>query len=229
MKYLDVTMRQPGWMLHPMQEFIRDEDHVDYEELQAWTGMASERPVEYVLFYVEADREPYEAALAGVDSIRWYDLTEIDDDAFYVYICQETRDEDISWRRAFADLNVAPVPPVVYDSDASFHMTLVGTGADLQAMLSDLPDDIDVTVEAIGEYDRRHAPVVGDLTARQLEAAETAAALGFYEVPREAGVADVASALDCAESTASTLLQEAEARVMRRLVGRYSRRALDER
>jgi len=222
-KYLDVTMRQPRWMLHPMQEFIRDGDAVQYEELQAWTGMASERAVEYVLFYVEADREPYEAALESVDSIRWYDLTPIDDEAFYVYICQETRDEDISWRQAFADLNVAPVPPVAYDSDASFHMTLVGTGGDLQSLLSDLPDDIEVTVEAIGEYDRRHAPVVGDLTDRQLEAVEVAADLGFYEVPREAGVADVATALSCADSTASTLLQEAEARVMRRLVGRYSR------
>jgi len=222
-KYLDVTMRQPRWMLHPMQEFIRDGDAVPYEELQAWTGVASERPIEYVLFYVEADREPYETALDGVDSIRWYDLTPVDDDSFYVYICQETRPEDISWRQAFADLNVAPVPPVVYDSDASFHMTLVGTGGDLQAMLSALPEAIDVTVEAIGEYDRRHAPVVGDLTDRQLEAVETAAELGFYEVPREAGVAEVAAALDCADSTASTLLQEAEARVMRRLVGRYSR------
>lgn len=223
MKYLDVSLRQPRWMLHPMQEFIRDGDAVRYEELQAWTGMASDRPVEYVLFYVEADRAPYETALGAVDSIRWYDLTEIDDGSFYVYVCQETRSEDISWRQAFADRNVAPVPPVVYDSDATFHMTLVGTGDDLQAMLSDLPDDIDVTVEAIGEYDRRHAPVMGDLTTRQLEAAEIAAELGFYEVPREAGVEAVAAELDCAESTASTLLREAESRVMRRLVGRYRR------
>ena len=80
-----------------------------------------------------------------------------------------------------------------------------------------------MTVEAIGEYDRRHAPVAGDLTDRQLEAVATAVELGFYEVPREAGVADVAAALDVAESTASALLRKAETRVMRRLVGRYGR------
>jgi len=226
-KYLDVTICQPRWMLHPMQEFIRDGEAVEYEELQAWTGMASDQPVEYVLFYVEADRGPYEDALDEVDSVRWYDLTPVDGDSFYVYICQETRTEDVSWRQAFAELNVVPVPPVVYDSDAAFHMTLVGTGEDLQQLLSDLPDDIDVTVEAIGEYDRRHAPVVGDLTDRQLEAVAVAAELGFYQVPREAGVTDIAAALDCADSTASTLLQEAEARVMSRLVGRYSRRAVE--
>jgi predicted DNA binding protein len=214
-------------MLHPMQEFIRDGEAVDYEELQAWTGVASDQPVEYVLFYVEADREPYEEALEAVDSVRWYDLTPVDEDSFYVYICQETRAEDVTWRQAFADLNVVPVPPVVYDSDATAHMTLVGTGEDLQRLLADLPDDIDVTVETIGEYDRRHAPVVGDLTDRQLAAVEAAVELGFYTVPREAGVAPVASALGCAESTASTLLRKAESRVMRRLVGRYGRRASD--
>jgi len=224
-KYLDVSLRQPRWMLHPMQEFIRDGDAVDYEELQAWTGVASDRPVEYVLFYVEADREPYEAALSAVDSVRWYDLTPVDGASFYVYICQETRAEDVSWRQAFADLSVSPVPPVVYDSEATAHMTLVGTGEDLRTLLADLPDNIDVTVETIGEYDRRHAPTVGDLTDRQFEAVEAAARLGYYEVPREAGVAEVAAALDCAESTASTLLQKAQGRVMGRLAGRYGRRA----
>ena len=227
MKYLDATVRQPRWMLHPMQEFIRDGDAVDYEELRAWTGVGGERPVEYVLFYAEAEREPYERALEGVESVRWYDLTPVDGDSFYVYICQETRAEDVTWRQAFADLNVVPVPPVVYDSDANFRLTVVGTGDHLRALLSDLPDDIDVTVEAIGEYDRRHAPVAGELTDRQLEAVATAVELGFYEVPRDAGVADVAAALDCAESTASALLRKAEAGVMRRLVGRYGRPVTD--
>ncbi|WP_135305776.1 helix-turn-helix domain-containing protein [Haloarcula amylovorans] len=223
MKYLDVYLRQPRWMLHPMQAFIRDEDVVEYEELQAWAGIGGDQPVEYVLFYVEAEREPYAAALDAVESIRWYDLTSVADGAFYAYICQETRSEDRSWRESFADLSVVPVPPVVYDSDAAFHMTLVGTGEDLQTMLSALPEDIDVTVEAIGEYDRRHAPVVGGLTDRQLEAVEVAAELGFYAVPREAGVASVADELGCAASTASDLLQKAESQVMRRLARRYGR------
>ncbi len=36
MKYLDVRIRQPDWMLHPMQEFIRYDDAVRYEELLTW-------------------------------------------------------------------------------------------------------------------------------------------------------------------------------------------------
>ncbi|OVE85507.1 helix-turn-helix domain-containing protein [Natronolimnobius baerhuensis] len=226
MKYCTVRLSQPDWMLHPMQRFIREESVVRYEELQAW-AIATGDALEYELFYVEAAREPYEDALAAVDSVRWYDLTPIDDDSFYVYICQETRGEDVRWREAFAALNLVVIPPIVYDPTAAFYMTVVGSGDNLQAMLEGLPDEIDVTVRAIGDYDRRHAPLVGDLTDRQLEAVEVAVDVGYFDVPREAGVRDVADELGCAPSTAATLLQKAQARVMRRLTERYGRTAGD--
>ncbi|ADD04541.1 HTH-10 family transcription regulator [Natrialba magadii ATCC 43099] len=224
MKYLDVCLSQPDWMLHPMQRFIRDTDAVRYEELQAWNVDARDPTLEYELFYVEADREPYETALESVDSIRWYDLTTVDDDAFYLYVCQETRDEDVRWREALTALDLVIVPPIAYDSTAAFSVTVVGTSENLQTMLEMLPDEIDVAVRAIGEYDRRHAPLVADLTDRQLEAITTAVDAGYFEVPREAGVAEVADELGCASSTASRLLQKAQARVMRRLVRRYGRK-----
>ncbi|MFC4438971.1 MULTISPECIES: helix-turn-helix domain-containing protein [Natrialbaceae] len=223
MKYLDLWLSQPDWMLHPMQRFIRETEAVRYEELQAWNVDARAPDLEYELFYVEADRGPYEAALERVDSVRWYDLTPVDDDAFYLYVCQETRDEDVRWREAFAALDLVVVPPIVYDATAAFSMTVVGTGENLQAMLDGLPDEIDVTVRTIGEYDRRHAPLVDDLTDRQLEAVAAAVDVGYFEVPREGGVDEVAAELGCASSTASTLLQKAQARVMRRLVRRYGR------
>ncbi|WP_121741269.1 helix-turn-helix domain-containing protein [Natronorubrum halophilum] len=225
MKYLDVRLYQPDRMLHPMQRFIREEDAVRYEELRTWNIAGREDGLEYELFYAEADREPYETAIEAVDSVRWYDLTPIDDESFYVYICQETREADVRWREAFAALDLVVVPPVIYDAEAAFYMTVVGAGEDLRAMLEGLPDEIDVTVRAIGEYDRRHAALGGDLTERQLEAVETAADVGYYEVPREAGVDAVAERLDCASSTAATLLQKAQSRVMGRLVRRRGRGA----
>lgn len=220
MKYLDVRLSQPDRMLHPMQRFIREEKAVRYEELRAWNFAGRDDDLEYELFYAEADRDPYEEAIEAVDSVRWYDLTPIDDDSFYVYICQETREEDVRWREAFAALDLVVVPPIVYDADAAFYMTIVGAGEDLRAMLEELPDEIDVTVRTIGEYDRSHAPLGGDLTERQLEAAAAAVDVGYFEVPREAGVDAVAAELDCASSTAATLLQKAQASVMRRLVRR---------
>ncbi|WP_293028346.1 helix-turn-helix domain-containing protein, partial [Natronococcus sp.] len=179
--------------------------------------------LEYELFYVAGERGPYEDALETVDSVRWFDLTPVNGSSFYCYVCQETREADVRWRRAFAALDLLVVPPIVYDSTAAFSMTVVGTGENLRAMLDGFPDEIDVTVRAIGEYDRRHASLVDDLTDRQLEAVAAATDVGYFEVPREGRVDDVAETLDCASSTASRLLQKAQARVMQRLVQRYGR------
>ncbi|MFC7079905.1 helix-turn-helix domain-containing protein [Halorussus caseinilyticus] len=45
---------------------------------------------------------------------------------------------------------------------------------------------------------------------RQFEGIETARGLGYYDVPREAELSEVAAELDCTESTASALLRKAE-------------------
>lgn len=53
------------------------------------------------------------------------------------------------------------------------------------------------------------------LTDRQHEAVEAAVAAGYYEVPRECTLADVAADLNVDPSVASRLLRRAESRVMR--------------
>ncbi|WP_276278984.1 helix-turn-helix domain-containing protein [Halorussus caseinilyticus] len=60
--------------------------------------------------------------------------------------------------------------------------------------------------------DHRHlaGSLAGRLTMRQFEGIETARGLGYYDVPREAELSEVAAELDCTESTASALLRKAE-------------------
>jgi predicted DNA binding protein len=217
MKFLDVRLRQPRSMMHPMQEFIADEDVVQYEELVTW-NVLEERSVEYELFYVVADREPYREQVETVDSIRWFELMPVDDDSFYIVVCQEMREEDTAWRSAFAALDILVVPPIRYHDDASFDITLLGDGENLRAVVDGLPDSVETTVLEVGDYDRRHPRVTNDVTDRQLEAAQVAVDVGYYERPREGSLADVARELAVTESTASTLLQEAESRVMHALL-----------
>ena len=219
MKYVDLYLDQPRWMLHPMQEFIRDGSAVRYEELVAYTGVGGDRDVEFLLLYVDGERAPYERALERTDSVRWYDLTQADEHSFFVFTCQETRPEDVAWRSAFLDRNLVAVPPIRYDSSAGFHVTVVGVAEDLKRLLQDLPNEIDVTVEAVGEYSDRHDPIAGGLTPRQREAIEAAVAVGYYARPRTGTLAAVAKRLSCAPSTASDLLLEAEATVMESIAG----------
>jgi hypothetical protein len=110
------------------------------------------------------------------------------------------------------------VPPIDCHDDGSSTFTLLGRGADVQDAVDDVPDGVEVTVEAVGG--ERVAPddAAGRLTERQREAAETALALGYYERPRTANCADVARELDCATSTAAAHLRKAESKVMAALL-----------
>lgn len=219
-KFLDVTFRQPDEMLHPMQAFIRYEDVVRYEELRTW-NLLPEEPFEYELFYVVApERDRYREQLDGVESVLEYDLTPIDDDSFYVYACQETRDDDRLFREAFAALELVVEPPIVYDAEAAMRMTLVGDGENLRTLLENVPEPIETGVHEIGEYDRREGAVAGALTDRQREAVAAAVECGYYEVPRTGSIEAVAGIMGCAPSTASNHLQKAESAVMTRLVAR---------
>ena len=215
MRYLDVTLDLPPALRHPMDEFLRSSPAIEREELLAWNLSAED--VEYALFYVDGEIEAYRQEIRAVDSIREVTLTPIDERSFYSYVCQETREEEEAWRRAFARRSLVVVPPLEYD-ERGVRLTVVGASADLQALLDDLPAGIEVAVEEIGDYDRRHATIASGVTDRQLEAVAVAAELGYYVVPREAGLDEVAAELGCAESTASTLLRKAESHVMRRLV-----------
>lgn len=96
---------------------------------------------------------------------------------------------------------------------------VVGEPAVLEAMLDQLPEEITAEVREVGEYDARPGQFGGNLTARQREGLAAARDAGYYEVPREGSVADVAEALGCAPSTASNHLRKAEARLVERAFG----------
>lgn len=207
-------------MLHPMQRFIREKDVVLYEELVTW-NIRPQTAIEHELFYVETtDPSQYLAALEQVDSTRWHRVARITDNSLYVFVCQETREEEVVLRRAFGRLELVVVPPIVYDREAAMEMTIIGTSKDLGTLVDSLPGQIEVTIEEVGEYDRPNARATSALTDRQFEVLRTAIDIGYFEVPRKASLADLAAELDCAESTVSVTLRKAEATVLSRIIER---------
>lgn len=219
MRYVRVRLDQPEWMRHPMQEFLATSEAMEREEMLAWN--LSRDDVQFLLFYVEGDVEAYRERVAGIERVRWYELSVVDEESFYSYACEEYTDSQTAFFEPFAELRLVVVPPVVFDADGDLLMTVVGRPADLTTLVEDLRTvaDVGVDVLRVGTYDRRHQRVLGAVTDRQREALSTATRLGYYGSPREASLAEVASALGVAAGTASELLREAEANVMARLVG----------
>lgn len=203
-----VSLAFPRRTRHPMQNFLVDHPEMHREELWTWS-FAGGTPT--VLFRVEGDREAYRERIAAVDSIVEFDVTPATGDSFYSFVRAEPSEPEWEWMRAFAQTNVVVVPPVVYSADGETVFEVLGDPADLRGVLSGLPDRVDATVERAGAFDRQRG---GRLTARQREVVATARDLGYYEVPREATLDDVADALGVAASTVSDHLRKAESAVM---------------
>ena len=212
MKYVSLTLTEPRSRRNDMHTFIVDTPGYEETALLAWND--SRPDIDVFLFRVVGPLEPYEQAIAQPEFVKSYDLTPIDDDRFYAYVENEPRDVDVEFQSALTDNRVLTVPPVVFDADGTTKMRVVGHADALQQFVADIPEDIDARVDEIGEYDAPWTSTATEVTDRQREALAVALEIGYYEVPRSGSIEDVATALDCAPSTASNHLRKAERRLV---------------
>jgi predicted DNA binding protein len=210
-KYLRVTLHHDRDAMHPMHRFVCDHGGYSDYRLIHWNY---HRGANTLLFHVRGDRDAYADRLHDVDRIETFELAAIDDDAFYVYVHESPSDLDASLLDAFARDSLVAVPPIEYRTDASMSLGVLGDPAVLQSTLDQVPDGIDVTVDRIGDDPPTDTTVGVDLTDRQRAAVRAGQRMGYYDVPREATVEDVADAIDCAPGTAAEHLRRAEARTL---------------
>jgi hypothetical protein len=213
MKSLRLVLRYAPAAQHPMHRFMTEHDAIEREWLVAW-NLSVEEDITYALFYIIGERGAYEDALASVETNVDYDLTPVHEGAFYAYIQERDTERFRRFHAAFEQPTLMVVPPFSYHPHGVLTFDVVGEPEALEAVLNELPEGITAEVREIGEYNARPGAVAADLTARQREAVTTAREVGYYEVPREGSVADVADVLDCAPSTASNHLRKAEAQLI---------------
>ena len=213
MKSLELEIEYDEETIHPMHAFVCESPAVDREVLLEGRRDGDTRTL---LFYVEGDRVAYESVLAERPGVREYDVTSEGGEAFYVYTRVENRDAEVPVFEAFDQRTLVVVPPIEFRSDRTARFTVVGHPDDLQAAVDGMPAGAAPSILRVGGY----ASAVDDgLTDRQREALAAAWDAGFYEVPRDGGIEDVANALDCAVSTASDLLRRAESRLVGDVLG----------
>lgn len=215
MKSLRLVLRYAPAAQHPMHRFMTENDAIEREWLVAW-NLSVEEDVTYALFYVVGESDAYEEALGTVETNAGYDLTPVHDSGFYAYLRERDTERFRRFRAAFEQPSIMVVPPLSYRPHGVLTFDVVGEPDALEAVLDELPEGITAEVREIGEYDTRPGAFAAGLTSRQREALIAARETGYYEVPREGSVADVADRLDCAPSTASNHLQKAEAHLIDR-------------
>lgn len=135
----------------------------------------------------------------------------------YVYVYHRSKPNEVV--EALVELidtfNLVIDLPIKFD-EAGVTVTLLGETDKLQAAYDTLPRPIkeETTVERIKSFSPVARGVHTDLTPRQREILDAATRVGYYSVPRDATVDDIAEVADCAPSTASEHLRKIESRVM---------------
>lgn len=207
MKALRLSIHHSEETIHPMHRFVCESPAIEREIFLE--GRVHEG-VETAIVYVEGDPDAYAAGLdaAGIED---YDLTPDGEDGCFVYVRQELDEASELLFDAFEQETLVIASPIEFEPDRTMRLTVVGHSSDLQALLDALPESVDVDVLSIGEYSSAVGTALSD---RQREAMTVAWEVGYYEIPREAGIEVVADELDAAVSTTSDLLRRGESRLV---------------
>jgi len=139
------------------------------------------------------------------------------DGGTYAFVRQSAYELPGAVLDAVGDARVAFVPPVTFRASGVARFEAVGESEALSAFYGDLNAAADTEVVRVREF--RRWPEPARLTDRQREALAAAVGAGYYDVERSGSVADVATELDCAASTAGELLRRAESAVLTAFVG----------
>ena len=216
MRYLQLQICFPPETRHPMHQFLVEQDSIRRAYLRHWNFSNPEyvTTLLHIVGDIEEGQEGYLTALDTADSIQEYDVTPVDDRSFYVYIRETAQGFASRLRALLTDTELLIVPPVEYGTDGEMLFEIAGGQDALQGLVANLPDHLSVSVNRVGEYDAYRESQVTALTDRQEEVLEVARERGYYEIPRQASVREVAAEVGCSKSTAADHLRKAEARLV---------------
>lgn len=211
MRRVSLRTDYPAARRHALHQELVERAGVERADLLVWGPVGSATQFQWF----DADPETTAALLDAVPEVTHRRLV-AGDGGTYAFTRQSGFAFDPDLLDVVASADVAFLPPVSFHGDGTATVDAVGEDDRLAALVDALAAHADVTVESVRDFHRGGAPAA--LTDRQRAALDAAVAAGYYEVPREGSVADVADALDCSTSTAGELLRKAEARVVTGLV-----------
>ena len=211
MKSMGIRLTYAPAATPPFLEAICESPDVDREII---VGGQAVDGVETITSFVYGDPAAYEALLAQREDVEEYDVTQ-SDDGFFCYLRRELGAEGLSLLNALAQETVVVVPPIEVRSDRTIRLTLVGHSSALTTVTEAVPEGVTLDVRWVSD----EVTVTGTaVTDRQLAALRAAREVGYYEIPREAGIEAVADELECAVSTASELVRRGEANAVDRVL-----------
>jgi DNA-binding CsgD family transcriptional regulator len=213
MRYATMRLRWTDGQLHPVDDRFAREDDVTVEAIHYVSPGPEGQYVE--LLELRGDVSRAATLLDSAQDVLTFDITGTESHGVAYLQCR-TAGLVSDLLATLHDHEIVVDWPINYvDDDArGLQLTVLGTDSAIQQAVASLPDEIDFTLERIGEYEPDTGRLAGLLTDRQLEVFDLAVREGYYEVPRETTHRELAATLDLATGTVSEHLQRIESKLV---------------
>ncbi|MFC7138028.1 helix-turn-helix domain-containing protein [Halobaculum litoreum] len=199
--------------LHPLETAIEGSPAVTIETTHQ-INRTGERFVELSEF--SGDMATLERLLAAESSVHDFAVTPETGLVYLEYEQSSSMTQLFAILKAYSLILALPVEYTDEYGKRGVRLTVVGTESAISRITADLPSEIGLYPERVGEYVPERGHLEELLTDRQRDVFETAVRLGYYEVPREATHEEIAAEVDRASATVSEQLQRIEANLLPR-------------
>ena len=136
-KRVRITLDPPEVALPPIYRRMTRGADLDAVRIENWN--VSEPPTTFLL-QLRGDYERFADELAADDAVAEFEIFPIDDASCYCYLTGEVDPASRALFENFTRGSLITVPPVDCHGDGSSTFTIVGTDADIQAAVDEVPE-----------------------------------------------------------------------------------------
>ena len=217
MRYFDLALSPEHQGIHPVDADIASLTRVDREALLHIDAFGDGTGV--LLYRLHGDRAEVESVVDGHEEIVSYDLLDVDaENTFHLYLHVQPGEPAGTLMALCYEFALIIDTPIEFTDRGGVLVTIVGTHDMLRGALKSVPEEINVSIQQVGQYSPGTRDMLSMLTQRQREVFETAVEMGYYDIPRQVNQSDLADTLECAPSTVDEHLRKAESKMLSALL-----------
>jgi predicted DNA binding protein len=186
-----------------------DPDRVRREYLHHYNLLTDGTVV--MLYQFRGDFDHARAIFDASPDVVHYDIPEQEDG--FVYLHCKMNESLGGILSAVQQSEIIMTMPIEFLDDERLRVTFIGEHKPLQQILAKSAEFVDIEIEQVSEYGSEDR-LSSALTERQQEILKVAVEQGYYEVPRQATIRDIADAMELSQATVGEHLQKIESRVL---------------
>lgn len=211
MRYVSFVIIPPDGGLTAVDREFGTSESIERRSIQHLNLLSDGTAV--VIFELGGDRDLIEELCANAEEVMDYSVTPTRD-GYHAYIRFEPNDVVKGLLEITQEHELVVDTPLVYTHRGGLRVTAIGDDDTFRAAMRDIPDELRLKLEQLGEYEPTNERLFSLLTPRQQEILQEAIEQGYYAVPRQATHEQVGEELGCSGGTVGEHLRKIEATIL---------------